>query len=166
MAGVNICILPVYALHFTQHREKMKEVCTFAAKFQNHTVMDKEQERPPVYKRHSDYNVDLYAHEETQPNKLYNGRGLLNPEKAEFLFIVNKPAGPRSKEVGRTLHGRFIRRPNGGYTATLRFNATERLIGEQLIAELRDIVRWAAADFERQKLTPKKEKDETVQNQD
>lgn len=65
--------------------------------------MDEKNERPPVYKRHSDYSVDLYAHEETQPNKLYNGRGLLNLEKAEFLFLVNKPAGPRSKEVGRTL---------------------------------------------------------------
>ena len=166
MAVVNICNIPVYRILFAQHREKKKEVCIFAAKFQNHKVMDKKNERPPVYKRHKDFCVDLYAHEEPQPNKLYNGRGLLNVEKAEFLFLVNKPAGPRSKEVGRTLHGRFIRRPNGGYTATMRFNASERLIGEQLIAELRDIVRWALVDFYKQKYTPKKEKDETVQNQD
>ena len=101
--------------------------------------MEKKQTRPPVYKRFSDINLDMYVHGEERENKLLRGRGILNPQKAEFTFLENKPNEVRSSEVERTLHARCIRRPNGGYTLTFRFHPAERALREQLLSELRTV---------------------------
>lgn len=113
----------------------------------------------PVYKRYQDYSIDIYSQQENATNRLLRGRGLMNPEKGEFAFVENAPRGKRSVEIGRTLHCRFVRRPDGEYTATFRFNATEKLIKEQLVAEVRDVVKGCGMDVNKQRDKQKKEEE-------
>lgn len=94
----------------------------------------------PHYKNMPDMSVDMYTVDADPENKLLRGRALLNPQKKEFAFVQNTPRGPRSVEVGRTLHSRYVCRPDGGYTVTVRFAAEEKNIREQLLAETRQIV--------------------------
>lgn len=94
----------------------------------------------PHYKNLRDMSVDMYTLEEDPALRLLRGRALLNPEKKEFAFVQNTPRGPRSVEVGRTPHSRYVCRPDGEYTVTVHFAATEGNIREQLLAETRTIV--------------------------
>lgn len=102
--------------------------------------MEKTLEKTPYYKRVKDVCVDLYTQEEEVEKRLLSGRALLNCEKGEFIFAQNAPRGPRSTEIGRTPHARFIRRPDGRYTITFScMDAEERNLREQLLAEVRTI---------------------------
>ena len=83
----------------------------------------------------------------------------MNPEKGEFAFVENAPRGKRSIEIGRTAHSRFVRRPDGDYTATFRFHPSEKLIKEQLVAEMRDIVKGCDNDRAKQQAKLKKEEE-------
>lgn len=108
--------------------------------------MEENANRPAHYKQYKDFNVDLYVHDEQVENKMLRGRGLVNPLKAEFLFIENRKPQYRSKELGRTMHGRFIRTGIGNYTLTLRFSLAEKLIGSQLLSEVRNVITMAEKD--------------------
>lgn len=77
---------------------------------------------------------------------LLRGRAVLNEEDKNFTFIQNDPRGPRSVEVGRSDHSRMVRRPDGNYTLTFRFSAGEKFLREQLISEIREIVKIAEED--------------------
>lgn len=138
--------------------------------------MEKTPNNTPYYKRVKDVCVDLYTQEEKIEKRLLSGRALLNCEKGEFIFAQNAPRGPRSTEIGRTPHARFIRRPDGRYTITFSsMDAEERNLREQLLAEVRTIctvmqsdrqkytreLRAAAkkADEEKAKETPKEEEE-------
>lgn len=114
----------------------------------------------PHYKRHSDMSVDMYTLDDEPEMKLLRGRALMNPEKNEFAFVQNTPRGPRSVEVGRTLHSRYVRRPDGGYTATVRFEGDEKNLREKLLAEVREMVTMVGEDVKRQKAAEKKAKKE------
>lgn len=103
----------------------------------------------PTYKRYSDYNVELYTLDPAVERRVISGKALLTPEKNEFTFAQSAPRGPRSVEIGRTLHARFVRRPDGDYTATFRFSAAEKNIREQLIAEVRDIYKGVEFDMKK-----------------
>lgn len=103
-------------------------------------VTKEQQAIRPHYQRHDGMSVDVYTVEEQPEMKLLRGRALINPEKAEFAFVQNTPRGPRSVEVGRTLHSRYVCRPDGGYTVTIRFEANEKNLREQLLSETREIV--------------------------
>lgn len=94
----------------------------------------------PHYHRHNGMSVDMYTLDEEADMRLLRGRALMNPEKKEFAFVQNTPRGPRSVEVGRTLHSRYVCRPDGDYTVTMRFGAGERNLREQLLSETREIV--------------------------
>lgn len=109
----------------------------------------KKQPVIPTYKRYSDYNVELYTLDPTVERRVISGKALLTPEKNEFTFSQTAPRGPRSVEIGRTLHARFVRRPDGDYTATFRFSADEKNIREQLIAEVRDIYKGVQFDLKK-----------------
>lgn len=100
----------------------------------------KEQALRPHYTSMPDMSVDMYTVDADPENKLLRGRALLNPQKKEFAFVQNTPRGPRSVEVGRTLHSRYVCRPDGDYTVTVRFGAEEKNILEQLLSETRQIV--------------------------
>lgn len=101
------------------------------------------------YKRWSDVNLELMHREGVDPNMhVLSGRGLLNQHEQRFMFIQNEPRGPRSVEVGRTKHCRIVRRPDGKYTATLRFGAGESQILAALLAEVRRVTKYAIDDAE------------------
>lgn len=102
--------------------------------------MEKTPKQTPYYKRVKDICVDLYTQDSEIEKRLLSGRALLNCEKGEFVFAQNAPRGPRSTEIGRTPHARFIRRPDGRYTITFScMDAEERNLREQLLAEVRTI---------------------------
>lgn len=110
--------------------------------------MDKTQ---PQYKRYIDYSVDLYSQSDDAENKLLRGRALLNTKKGELSFVENAPRGPRSVEIGRTFHSRFVRRPDGGYTITLRIAGMNPIMREELLSEVRDVCRGIMDDMARVK---------------
>lgn len=104
------------------------------------------------FKKWSDMAVKVHSRKERQvENHLLRGRALLCPEEAEFTFVENEPRGARSTEVGRTVHSRFVRRPDGAYTVTFRFLANEKYLQSSLIAEIRDVVKGVLEDHKRQK---------------
>lgn len=111
----------------------------------------------PHFINMADMSVDMYTVDADPENKLLRGRALLNPEKKEFAFVQNTPRGPRSVEVGRTLHSRYVCRPDGGYTVTVRFGANENNIREQLLAETRQIVTSVQEHFKVAEAKRKKE---------
>ena len=94
----------------------------------------------PRYTKHENMSIDMYTLDEEPTKKLLRGRALLNDEKREMTFVQNTPRGPRSVEVGRTPHSRFVCRPDGEYTVTVHFAANEGNIREQLLSETRTIV--------------------------
>lgn len=114
----------------------------------------------PHYKSMPNMSVDMYTVDADPENKLLRGRALLNPHKKEFAFVQNTPRGPRSVEVGRTLHSRYVCRPDGDYTVTFRFGADEKNIREQLLAETRQIVSSVQEHFMFMEAQRKKEKRE------
>ena len=115
----------------------------------------------PHYEHHADMSVDLYTLDEKPEMQLLRGRALLNPDKKEFAFVQNTPRGPRSVEVGRTLHARYVRRPDGGYTATVRFEGDESLLREKLLSEVREMVTMVGEDMKRRKVESGKLKTES-----
>ncbi len=108
------------------------------------------------YKKYSDYSLEMMS-EDSSNMKVLRGKGLLNVQESRFTFVQNAPRGPRSVEVGRTAHSRFVRRPDGLYTATIRFDASDKYIAAALIAEVRAIAKTAQADWEAQKARTREE---------
>ena len=117
-------------------------------KFQKRKKMDTHKSQ---YKRYIDYSVDLYSRSDDAENRLLRGRALLNTKKGELSFVENAPRGPRSVEIGRTFHSRFVRRPDGGYTVTFRVSAMSPIIREELLSEVRDVCRGIKDDMARVK---------------
>ena len=112
--------------------------------------MGEQQKKTPRYRRVKDICVDMYTQQDAVEKRLLNGKALLNTEKGEFIFAQNPPRGPRSVEIGRTAHTRFVRRPDGLYTVTIRVDAQERNLREQLLAEVRDITKVLKLDYQKQ----------------
>ena len=100
-----------------------------------------------VYEKLTDMSVEL----NTQPERnmcVLRGRALLNENESRFSFVQNPPRGARSVEVGRTAHSRYVRRPDGLYTLTVRFDAGEKMLLPALLSEMRAVVKGAIADKE------------------
>lgn len=91
-----------------------------------------------VYKKWTDMTVKAQVQVNSNM-KVLRGKILFNENEGETTFAQAQPRGARSVEVGRTSHSRFVRRPDGLYTITLRVSAGERYLRESLIAEVRDI---------------------------
>lgn len=128
-------------------RENLAEVATFADEISKHNIMSEVKN----YKKWSDMAVELQHRQEVNPDMhVLNGKGLLNQHESRFTFIQNEPRGPRSVEVGRTKHCRIVRRPDGKYTATLRFGAGEQQLLAALLAEIRRVTKMAQEDMETQ----------------
>lgn len=86
------------------------------------------------------------------PNmRVMAGKALLDDESQDMKFVENPPRGPRSVEVGRTAHSRYIRRPDGMYTITLRVDASNKYLRETLTSEIADITKDIQLDFKNQK---------------
>lgn len=105
------------------------------------------------YKKWSDMAVKMHHRSgEEVENRILRGRALLNPVESEFTFVENLPRGPRSQEVCRTGHSRIVRRPDGLYTLTFRFDITEKYIRPALVAELNEVFKSAREDYEKNKI--------------
>lgn len=110
--------------------------------------------------------VDVYSIDEQVANRLLRGRALLDVESKKFVFAQNEPRGPRSTEVGRTMHSRLVRRPDSRYTLTFScMDGGEKQLREQLIAEVRDVMKMINADLERQKRETQQNKKEEKKNE-
>ena len=79
------------------------------------------------------------------------GKALLDEESSDMKFVENPPRGPRSIEVGRTAHSRYICRPDGLYTITLRIDASSRYLRETLTSEIAEISKNIELDYKLQK---------------
>lgn len=106
----------------------------------------------------TDFEVSLYKREASIDRRVVGGKLLLWTASREVMFVQNAPRGERSVEVGRTAHARVVRLKDGRHSVRLRFDARERSIGYQLIAEVREIVRLAAEDMKRQEILKKQNK--------
>ena len=101
-------------------------------------------------------DVTLAVQAQRQPNmRVMRGKALLDVAAADFKFVENAPRGPRSIEIGRTVHSRFVRRPDGCYTLTFRVDANERFLRESLIAEVAEFCKVIAVDAAGLKATRK-----------
>lgn len=110
-------------------------------------------------------SLDVSMHTRTNPNmRVMSGKALLDDEASDFKFVENEPRGPRSVEVGRTVHSRFVRRPDGMYTITFRCDAATKYLRETLTAEVAEIVRLITADKKLQ--SNGKRKGENLQGND
>lgn len=116
-----------------------------------------ERNDTPHYTKHDGMSIDMYTLDEVPTKKLLRGRALLNDEKREMTFVQNAPRGPRSVEVGRTLHSRYVCRPDGEYTVTVHFAADEGNIREQLLSETRSMVTAVQEHFKNAEAKRKKE---------
>lgn len=92
-------------------------------------------------------NVAIAIQAQRQPNmRVMRGKALLDAAVADFKFVENEPRGPRSVEIGRTAHSRFVRRPDEGYTVTFRITAGGKFLRETLTAEVVEVVKLVEAD--------------------
>lgn len=124
-----------------------------------------EKKVKPFHTECQSAQVDVYSIDEQVANRLLRGRALLDVESRKFVFAQNEPRGPRSMEVGRTMHSRLVRRPDSRYTLTFScMDGGEKQLREQLIAEVRDVMRMINADLERQKRETQQNKREEKKN--
>ena len=111
-----------------------------------------EKKNKPFHTECREAQVDVYSVEEQVANRLLRGRALLDVDSKKFVFAQNEPRGARSTEVGRTMHSRLVRRPDSRYTLTFScMDGGEKQLREQLIAEVRDVMKMINADLERKK---------------
>lgn len=105
-----------------------------------------------TYSKLTDMSVEMQS-QTKRDMTLLHGKAVLNESEKRFTFLQNPPRGKRSTEVGRTMHGRMVRRNDGLYTLTFRMiDMNEKYISESLISEVRNIVKIAKNDQEAQKL--------------
>lgn len=109
------------------------------------------------YARLTGMSVEMQTQEQRNM-VLLRGKALLNEEESRLTFIQNTPRGARSVEVGRSGHSRIVRRPDGLYTLTFRFDVKEKFLKESLLAEIREVVKLAEADKKVQVQIEKSEK--------
>lgn len=98
-----------------------------------------------VYSKLTDMSVEMQTQEKKNMTVL-RGKALLNEEESRLMFVQNAPRGARSVEVGRSGHSRIVRRPDGLYTLTFRFDVGEKFLKESLLSEIREVVKMAEAD--------------------
>lgn len=119
------------------------------------------------YAKYSDYSVEMHTERKISQStgKLLRGRALIVPQEARLTFVENEKRTLRSREVARTAHSRLVRRPDGEFTLTFRFNKSGKYLKETLISEIRSQV-TAALDDKEVELHPSESKTETPEIQE
>lgn len=101
--------------------------------------------------KYSRKKMDVSILSQERPNmRVMRGKALLDDDANDLKFVENGPRGPRSVEVGRTMHSRFVRRPDGNYTVTIRCDGRNKYLREELIAEIASIVNIIKEDLKKQ----------------
>lgn len=93
-----------------------------------------------TYSRFTDYSLKVLSVNEQPTNRKISGRVVILPEESEATIIENAPRGPRSIEIGRSINSRLVKRHDGKFTMTLRFDPSEKYILSTLIAQVRELV--------------------------
>lgn len=95
----------------------------------------------------NNYNINILNNmtvnlqsQENYDQKVLNGKLFVNKGKHQVAFNQNRPRGPRSIEMMRTMHSRLVRRPDGDFTLTFHFSKEEYAVGPQLLEELQKVV--------------------------
>lgn len=144
-----------FTVHHSLHETLVFFVRTkryFCGEISNKQVMDtKKNEVQARYERHTDVTAKMITMLGGANLRTMRGKMLLNAEESELVFQENTPRGARSVEVGRTMHSRIVRRPDGLYTLTFRFDAGMRYAAATLVSELRDACKAAEFDMKKQK---------------
>lgn len=89
--------------------------------------------------------------------KTRRGKALVNVVDKELTFIQDQPRGDRSTEVGRSLHGRMRKKPNGKYGLNFTFSIDEKFVKENLIVELRNLLKAEEGSLKRQQAKSRKD---------
>lgn len=110
--------------------------------------MKEKQDEGGLFK-FADYAVKVVSKKESVVRRKFGAKALIMPEDAEVVLVENEPRKYESKEIGRSIHSRMVRRPDGKYTLTFRFDSEEKQIREQLLAEVRHHATLASEDHER-----------------
>lgn len=113
--------------------------------------MDEEKKTDVKYQRYGDITAKVITNKGDANLRPMTGRMLINSYENELNFREAAPRGPRSVEIGRTLHSRLVRRNDGGYTLTFRFNGGLKYLSSVLIAELRDAAKAVEYDKKNRK---------------
>lgn len=87
--------------------------------------------------RFADYDVKVVSSRESVVRRKFGAKAVILPEDGEVVLVENEPRRHKSREVGRSIHSRMVRRPDGRYTLTFRFSSEESRLREQLVAEVR-----------------------------
>lgn len=82
--------------------------------------------------------------------KSRRGKAFVNVVDKELTFIQDQPRGARATEVGRSLHGRMRKKPDGRYGLNFTFAMDEKFIKENLLVELRNLIRAEIESLKRQ----------------
>lgn len=91
-------------------------------------------------------DLKLFTTDERPAGRILRGKALYNDQESEMTFVENAPRGPRSVEVGRTAHSRFVRRPDGLYTITFRVDAGMPYLRQVLVAEVNELAKLLLDD--------------------
>lgn len=121
--------------------------------------MNNEEKNTRTFHKYTDYGVEMHTGLGEISHRLLHGRALLNPEESRMTFVENSPRGPRSKQIARGQHSSLLRKPDGTYIITLRFNVMEKYVGSALLAEVREMAQTANDDKARQIAIEKAEKE-------
>ena len=89
-----------------------------------------------TYQKFSDYTLKVLSCKKVETRRAFGAKVVIVPEESETWITENPPRGPKSSEVGRSVHSRMVRRPDGLYTLTFRFSAEENRLREQLVSEI------------------------------
>lgn len=115
-------------------------------------------EQNHTYAKLSDMTVEISS-QKNRDMVILRGKSLLNEREHRMTFVQNPPRGVRSVEVRRTSHSRMVRRADGLYTLTFRFDASEKYLLSALQSEVRAVAKAAIDDYNSLK-THKKAQDE------
>lgn len=116
------------------------------------------------HERFEKMELHVYSRAEQVDKVVLAGRQFIDADDGRCTFVQNAPRGPRSVEIGRTPHCRIVRRPDGGYTTTLRVTQYIKYLKETLLAEIRDVADCINRDLEELKFKEMQHKNAKTDN--
>lgn len=96
-----------------------------------------------VYRKYTDYSLEMHTKQGPIESRLLRGRALLNSEEYRLTFVENEERYIRSKQIHRTEHARLAERPDGGLVLTFRFKRDDKYpftLAQTLKSEMREMM--------------------------
>ena len=86
--------------------------------------------------------ADLYCEETRMNGRPMKGRATYIAEGNKFSFVQYVSSGKKTRPKLHTDHGILSLRPDGSWYLSMRFTGGERLLKENLMVEMRDMVKY------------------------